>query len=138
MPKLTDIMAAYLQVEDLPMRHVPVTGLIQESRADYPVTPKSSFNWEKVSSPNRLMKKFTFDDINKMSSFISELMDYQEEVQHHAKITIDYRDVIIEVYTHDINDVTELDHEYAQFSDKLFQDVSYYSMEIETGDNYEY
>lgn len=138
MPKLTDIMADYLQAEDLSPRQVSVTGLLQESRANYPIVPKNSFNWEKVSSPNRLMKKFTFDDANKMLSFITELMEYQEEIQHHAKITIDYRDVIIEVYTHDINDVTELDHEYAQFSDKLFQDVLYYSMEIETGNNYEY
>jgi 4a-hydroxytetrahydrobiopterin dehydratase len=138
MPKLVDIMGGYLDLE--PTRANPDLGpgLLKEVHGNYPIKPAQAFNWEKVSSPNRLMKKFTFDDFNKMSSFITELMDHQEEVQHHAKITIDYRDVIVEVYTHDINDVTELDHDFAQFSDRLFQDVSYYSMEVETGDNYEY
>jgi pterin-4a-carbinolamine dehydratase len=44
-------------------------------------------------------------------------------MQHSGKITIDGLDVLIEVYTHDLEKVTELDKEYASYCDDVFNDV---------------
>ena len=82
--------------------------------------------WEVVASPNRLKREFVFENYQAQKSFLDELLSYQENVQHHAKITVDYRAVIIEVYTHDVNDVTELDQEYAKMADEIFEDVKHY------------
>ena len=95
-------------------------------RNNLPVCPLQVNTWNVVSDPNRLMREFEFNSYEELSSFLSEVLTYQEEVQHHGKITVDHRKVIIEVYTHDVNDVTELDKEYAQVVDNILQDVSYF------------
>ena len=79
--------------------------------------------WEVVDSPKRLIKDFEFSEFSRMVDFLAELLEYQEEVNHHAKITTDYRTVRVESYTHDVDDVTELDIEYAQYADGLWMDV---------------
>ena len=85
-------------------------GLITESFV--PVVPYVS-TWEIVTDPNRLMRSFEFNDAASLKYFVCELLDYQDDVGHHAKMIIQAGKVIIEVYTHDVDDVTELDKEYA-------------------------
>ena len=82
--------------------------------------------WEVVDSPKRLIKDFEFSEFTRMVDFLSELLEYQEEVNHHAKIITDYRTVRIESYTHDVDDVTELDKELANTADMIYRDVKDY------------
>ncbi len=82
--------------------------------------------WEVVESPNRLLKDFEFSAYDQMQNFLLELMQYQEEVNHHSKITVDYRTVRVESYTHDVDDVTELDKELAAMADMIYRDVQDY------------
>jgi len=103
-----------------------------------PVCPVQTDTWEVVSDPNRLMRTFEFTSSGELFSFLNEVLLYQEDSQHHGKITIDHRKVIIEVYTHDVNDVTEVDKEYAQVVDNILQDVRYFSMEEEGASGGEY
>ena len=103
-----------------------------------PVCPVQNDTWEVVSDPNRLMRTFEFTSSGELFSFLNEVLLYQEDSQHHGKITVDHRKVIIEVYTHDVNDVTEVDKEYAQVVDNILQDVKYFSMEKEENYNGEY
>ena len=98
-----------------------------------PIKPAPSNTWEVVTDPNRLMKTFEFESYIELKAFVAELLSYQEQVGHHGKLTVNYRDVIVEVYTHDVNDVTELDKEYAQVSDQIHQDVQFYFMEERDG-----
>ena len=87
--------------------------------------------WEVVDSPKRLIKDFEFSEFNRMVDFLSELLEYQEEVNHHAKITTDYRTVRVESYTHDVDDVTELDKELANTADMIYRDVKDYGCRSE-------
>jgi pterin-4a-carbinolamine dehydratase len=84
--------------------------------------------WEIVASPNRLMKTFEFDNFDATKAFLDELLNYQEDVGHHAKLTVDARKIIVEVYTHDVDDVTELDTEYAVMADAIHEDVKHFIM----------
>ncbi len=95
--------------------------------AEVPVAVSISA-WEIVTSPNRLMKTFEFDDFGVMKAFLDELLNYQENTGHHAKLTVDARKIIIEVYTHDVDDVTELDTEYAAMADAIHEDVKHFIM----------
>jgi pterin-4a-carbinolamine dehydratase len=81
-------------------------------------------SWRIVESPNRLMKTFEFDDYVGFKVFLDELLTYQEEVGHHGKLTIQNgNEVIVEVYTHDVDDVTEIDQEYALMADAIYEDA---------------
>jgi pterin-4a-carbinolamine dehydratase len=113
-------------------------GLSIVATRDIPVVPRKADNWEIVTSPNRMKKEFEFESFEKMSFFINEILNYQEEVNHHAKLMIDHRKVIIEVYTHDVDDVTELDKEYAQMADDIYDDVQYINTTLDSGEKVEY
>ena len=55
-------------------------------------------------------------------------MDYQEQLQHHAKLTVNHRDVQVEVYTHDVNDITEIDKEFTRAADAIYDNIAYYDL----------
>jgi len=84
----------------------------------------SDSTWEIVTSPNRLMKTFHFDTFERMKTFLNELLNYQEDVGHHAKLTVDSQKIIVEIYTHGVDDITELDTEYAVMADAIDDDTS--------------
>ena len=81
--------------------------------------------WEKKESPVRLQKTFLFRDVSLRNRFLQELLDHEQEVGHHAKITLDKESVVVELRTKDVNQVTELDKEYSRFADLAFKDVVY-------------
>ena len=110
-------------------------GVVQEPTPDISINFKRSGEvpikvtknmWEVVASPNRLKREFEFDDYQSQKAFLDELLNYQEDTQHHAKIIIDHRTIIVEVYTQDVNDITELDQEYAKMADEILEDVKHY------------
>tara|TARA_R110001583_G_scaffold7985_23_gene39068 strand:+ start:11600 stop:12004 length:405 start_codon:yes stop_codon:yes gene_type:complete len=86
----------------------------------------SSSSWEVLRNPERIAKTFRFDDFRKMYDFISDILVYQEKIRHHAVITIDHFNVTIESTTRDLNSVTELDKNIADYTDLVYEDVFYY------------
>ena len=89
-----------------------------------PVTP-SSTNWITEQDPERLVRSYEFASFDLLTYFIEELMKYQEEAQHHAKIIIDHRIVTIETYTHDFDGVTRQDTLLAKYADEIYSDTSF-------------
>lgn len=100
---------------------INVHGLIRESTLPLQVV---SNVWEVADDPERLCRKFSFDSLDKRALFIEHLTEIEQKTQHFAKITIEGYDVTIEVWTHDVNRVTELDKEYASDCDSVYDDVT--------------
>ena len=80
-------------------------------------------SWENVASPERLIKDFTFNSREALLQFVSDVITFEDKLGHHGKITVDSMDVRLEVYTHDIEQVTELDYEYAKYVDDIAMDI---------------
>jgi 4a-hydroxytetrahydrobiopterin dehydratase len=130
--KVKDVMEEYFS--DVGSRKALMSeAFIAIKSHGVPIKASQQSEWEVVSDPNRLMKRFKLSPYKRLTQFVHALLDYQEEVQHHAKITIEHDEVIIEVYTHDVNDVTELDMEYATAADQILEDVLHYEMEVRVG-----
>jgi pterin-4a-carbinolamine dehydratase len=91
--------------------------------------------WEIMESPERLSRSFQFDDGKSIKFFIDELFEEQERLHHHALITVDYRTVTVETYTHDVNNVTEQDQKLAKFCDEVYEDIKYIDMVSEKDDD---
>ena len=51
-----------------------------------------------------------------------ELMNLEEQSGHHAKITIEGTQVTVEVWTHDLKDITGMDKEYARTVNEIYKD----------------
>jgi pterin-4a-carbinolamine dehydratase len=53
------------------------------------------------------------------------LLQHEDQVQHHGRHTIDHDQVIIEIYTKDLNRVTKTDLDYARDVDELFKQATF-------------
>lgn len=91
----------------------------------------ASDKWEKVDSPLRLRKSYSFMSQEKRNLFVIELFEYEARIGHNATITVEEGKVVLDVRTKDVDQITELDKEYAKFADVLFRDVVYSSSEDE-------
>lgn len=95
-------------------------GLLSE--ASGPVVPQVC-RWIVHESPERFYREFEFSNYQQVSAFISEILKYQIQANHMGVQKIEGNKVSVEVYTHDINRITELDQEYARQIDLIYRDV---------------
>ena len=119
---LRSVMKEYLNEGDEKSSTSGVFGLVVESSNTLPIEVTES-TWSHLESPERLAKRFTFSDDATRNWFIKELIEDEARSGHHGKILIDGQDITVEVWTHDIDAVTELDIEYANRCDDIFSDV---------------
>jgi pterin-4a-carbinolamine dehydratase len=122
---LKDLMNGYLAEGDRKPSFNPLRGVIPEAFTVQETLPLSVEEalWRVEQQPERLIRLFSFPKTESRNWFISEVLEKENEMQHSGKITIDGLDVLIEVYTHDLEKVTELDKEYASYCDDVFNDV---------------
>jgi pterin-4a-carbinolamine dehydratase len=82
--------------------------------------------WHRVNGC--LRKEFVFQKSSLRSDFIRKLMDYEDEVGHHATIVIEEDRVVLELVTKaGAGHITELDKEYGREADLIFREVVYKS-----------
>jgi len=81
--------------------------------------------WKKLESPTRLRKIFKFSKQEARNRFVKKILAYEDETQHNAVITVDEGQVTLDVRTKDIDQITELDKEYARYADVLYKDTVY-------------
>lgn len=102
-----------------------------------PIKPKSA-DWHKEVNPTRLVRSFEFESYSNLTYFVLELMKYADKIRHHPNITIGTDSVLIETWTHDINDVTEQDFRLTKMINQIYRDIEDFSVqeeEIENVDN---
>lgn len=87
-----------------------------------PIIPTRN-TWEVVDSPERLLKRFEFSERPRLMDFVEEVMAFEDQKGHHSMIRIDHLTVDVEIYTRDLNRITELDREFAMTVDQIYRDV---------------
>ena len=125
---LKEMMAAYFEPE-MPMRisrDLPPACQSDPADNSLPIQAVQQTEWRRVSDPNRLMREYEFANPHTYHNFLLEVIEFEHEFGHYAKLTGEYPNVIVEVYTHEVNDVTELDLEYASAVDQIRADIAYY------------
>lgn len=96
---------------------------IRPLERDVPIAPTD--RWIDTQGKKSTVKTFVFDSQDKRDRFIHGLLAYEHEKQHHATVTFDERNVKVRLATRTIDQVTELDREYASYLDKLYKDIDY-------------
>jgi len=105
------------------VRNAGLEGLVKIIYKEDPAESSGVLDWHIVEEPRRLRKVIDLQFYNVLTFFITELLEYEESIQHHANITIVDKRVIIDVNTPSIDDITEIDREYAKFVDNLLIDT---------------
>ena len=67
-----------------------------------------------------LQKTFEFEDFKEALEFINKVGIISESMNHHPEIINNYNKVHLKIKTHDINQITELDHQMAKKVNDLF------------------
>ena len=130
---LTEMMGEYLS--DLSSNHqtspvgspFDVYKATSPSEQTLPIKPANKSGWEIVASPRRLHKTFEFQSHLHYSSFLVEIMEYESSTGHYATLRCEYPSIVIEVYTHDVDAITEVDQDYARTANEIYEDVINYS-----------
>ena len=92
------------------------------SEAVLPVKTRSGLDWEIASGPTRFRKSFKFKKRSQLLDFVSDVVEYEDSIQHHGRIRIEYKTVIVEIWTHDLGDITSLDKDYARLVNDIYED----------------
>lgn len=110
--KLSDLIGDYEEAET-----IKISGL----RNEVPIEAPKRLGWKQLEKPNRLTRMFRFEVEEKMNAFVMDVLEHQTEVGHHGRITIQSPDVKIDVWTHTLNDITEVDLEWAKSINDIFE-----------------
>jgi pterin-4a-carbinolamine dehydratase len=87
-----------------------------------PIKPKASTKkWMRKEDPGRLVRTFKLEDEKKYNRFVYAVLEHQRSVNHHAKILVEFPDVTIEIYSHTVNDITEMDIDWARDVSALYK-----------------
>ena len=74
-------------------------------------------NWKEIGG--KLVKEFKFKDFKEALLFINKGGDQAESIKHHPKIINVYSSVIIELWTHDKDAITDLDYALSGLIDTI-------------------
>ena len=92
---------------------------VKPMKQSVPIKPTHSW----IEKDGSLYKEYKFDSIENRNRFIHNLLSYEEEKGHNAKIVISNLKVGVKVSTKSVNKVTELDKEYARSLDLIEKEV---------------
>ncbi len=81
---------------------------------------KDSEGWE-LANDTWIKKKFVLSTFPRAIQFVNNIADLAESRQHHPNITIDHKQVTVQLSTLDEGGLTQKDFESAHAYDKTFQ-----------------
>ncbi|WP_039948824.1 4a-hydroxytetrahydrobiopterin dehydratase [Leptospira fainei] len=84
-------------------------------------------SWEvlPINGVYRIRKNFTFSTYSEGIRFVNEVAREAERLDHHPDLRVTYGNVGLEVFTHSLNGLSNLDLELALFSEKAYKrDIS--------------
>tara|TARA_B100000131_G_C17976655_1_gene556791 strand:- start:400 stop:792 length:393 start_codon:yes stop_codon:yes gene_type:complete len=118
--KLSALLSEYFQTEET----TPSSTSLYEIAlpVSLPIRPDVC-EWEIHSSPERFSRKFKFPHKHAVKNFVVECLNYEMENNHTGTYRIDGLEVTVEVYTHDVDRITELDQEFTRDVGNIYKDV---------------
>ena len=88
-----------------------------------PIDTKVTTDWMLLEGPRRLHRVLELYSNKTLRFFIDQLLELEEEMKHNASIKIDGTKVTIDVYTHGLNDITDVDRDYASALNDIYGDA---------------
>ena len=95
----------------------------EESHLPIEVDTSSWINTVGSRSQNVIQKSYNLHNSKFLIYFLNEVIKLSDELQHHPEIHINHNQVVITLYTQDLDDVTERDLEMAKKIDDINEDV---------------
>jgi pterin-4a-carbinolamine dehydratase len=91
---------------------------------DQPITPKGT-GWDHLADPNRLRRVFSIENQNARRIFVNDVLNLADQSMHGIIVRIRGEETEVEIYTEELNDITEMDFEYAKDVDEMYVDAMF-------------
>lgn len=89
---------------------------------DQPIVPKGT-GWDHLTEPNRLRRIFTIENQYSRRIFVNDILNLADQTMHGIIVRIRGEVTEVEIYTEELNDVTNMDFEYAKDIDEMYVDA---------------
>lgn len=76
-------------------------------------------NWKISSDGSKIQRSLKFADFNQAFGFMTRVAIYADKFDHHPNWSNVYNSVNVELWTHDVNGLTERDFSLAEFIDLI-------------------
>jgi pterin-4a-carbinolamine dehydratase len=101
------------------------TAQARVGNADRPPVTVRKNEWELAQNPRRLVRRFEFETLSALLTFLTEVFQYENTSNHTGVHTVEGLTVTIEVMTKVINDVTQSDIDYTREVNDILLDMEY-------------
>lgn len=120
---MSSLVENYLAREMMPMRSDRAHPVrVVKSNSDTPL--RASAKWEPIGK-HAMKKQFEFRDFELRDVFLLDLLEYEREHGHRARLEVDGTSVFVQVGSGDEEFISDLDKEYAAAADLTFKDICY-------------
>ena len=113
---------------DLSKKFSGIKGFIgrQNDEKDTPIEPKQT-TWKTLtySDYKAIVKLYKIDEYENLLYFLKETLELSNKNSHHPQIVINNKSVEIKLFSHDVNDVTDIDIQMAREIDEIYEDISF-------------
>ena len=80
-------------------------------------------DWD-VSSDS-LSRVYQIENRDHFAYFVGNILDHAKELHHDPSMIISYPKISIKLKPHDLEEVTEIDLEFAKFIDEIYEDITF-------------
>jgi len=101
-----------------------------------PIVPQGT-GWAHLTDPNRLRRQFIIEEVCSRRIFVNDVLNLADESMHHIEVHVLSDTISIDIYTEDLNDITEMDFEYAKDVDEMYVDAMFSCSNSNLGDTNE-
>ena len=77
-----------------------------------------------------ISRVYHVDNRRHFSYFLNNILDHALEIGHDPVMIVKFPNISIKLSTHDLDQVTELDFEFAKFIDEVYEDIKFISTEF--------
>ena len=112
---------------DDPVEQGNVFGMLSKPD-EVPVTPVKN-EWIVLDNPRRFARRFMFGTSWRRNEFVREILAIEKNTGHNVEVWLSKGVVEIQTYTHNVNDITEIDIEITREIDAAYEDVKNYAFE---------
>lgn len=123
--RLSDLHEKFMHEARRPILETLSAGKLPvvKRQADVPVVPVEK--WRHVGSKGALSKTYRFLRSEQKFEFVKQIMEHETETKHQVTLLIEGEKVSLGLITHGVDQVTEIDREFAKHADDVFRDIVY-------------
>ena len=114
-----------MEVATLMQEYFKANGqrLFEAPGRDVPISVTKEV-WTRTEDPESIRRLFEFETTNALIDFLEDVLQMQEELGHHGKFLIEKKRVLAHATTDVLQQVTELDIEWAAKVDEIYEDIA--------------